>query len=218
MTTPKKKLRYATKEEAMPIIEKIIKDNPETLKLLGGGKGCKASDFYKGKALSNNEVRAGAEIAQQLLDAFAKYRTREKSISWKDYADENLTLNETEKIEDVASLASDLVMKERSLFSEKALGKKLNYLTEDEAEEKDMALMQIALGLRTCEKVGDAVELLEDAYTLGERKASQKTAEAILALPKWDCPFKDKYEECILVKDIEKYLANEKPQAKEGKG
>ena len=48
---------------------------------------------------------------------------------------------------------------------------KLNYLTEAEAKMPlKAALMQICLGLRTCETKAEVVELLEDAVELGRRE------------------------------------------------
>lgn len=62
--------------------------------------------------------------------------------------------------------------------------KKFNYLPEDGAEEKDLALIQCALGLRTCKKVGDAVEILEDAYKLGMKAERKRIIEKIKKLNK----------------------------------
>ena len=47
----------------------------------------------------------------------------------------------------------------------------MNYLTEEESKmPKDMALLQLTLGLQTCKTKKDAVELLEDAFELGRRR------------------------------------------------
>lgn len=48
---------------------------------------------------------------------------------------------------------------------------KLNYLTEKEAKMPlDMALLQLALGLQSCNSKEDAVNLLKDAVELGRRE------------------------------------------------
>ena len=48
---------------------------------------------------------------------------------------------------------------------------KLNYLTEEEAKMPlEMALLQLVLGIQTCQTKGDVVELLEDAVELGRRE------------------------------------------------
>ena len=47
---------------------------------------------------------------------------------------------------------------------------KLNYLTEEEAKmPTELALLQIALGLLTCDTKGEVVELLWDVFELGKR-------------------------------------------------
>lgn len=53
--------------------------------------------------------------------------------------------------------------------------KKLNYLSEEEAKMPlEMALSQIALGLKTCKTIGEAVDLLEDAVELGRREIEEE--------------------------------------------
>lgn len=48
---------------------------------------------------------------------------------------------------------------------------KLNYLTEKEAKMPlDMALLQLALGLQSCNSKEEAVNLLKDAVELGRRE------------------------------------------------
>ena len=53
---------------------------------------------------------------------------------------------------------------------------KLNYLTEEEVKKLTLeeALLQLALGLQTCDTRKDVVELLKDAVELGRRDDAKK--------------------------------------------
>lgn len=84
-------------------------------RLLEGAKPVKCSKLQDMRDASLPLATEKEQIERRLLDAFAKYRTCESNVSWKEYADENLTLNETEKIEDIASLASGKILTERSV-------------------------------------------------------------------------------------------------------
>jgi hypothetical protein len=52
---------------------------------------------------------------------------------------------------------------------------KFNYLTEEEARMPlDAALLQLTLGLQTCNTKMDAIKILEDAVELGRRRRKNK--------------------------------------------
>jgi len=118
MTTKKEPIRYATSEEAMPIVRKIINDNPETLKLLGGGRGCKG-EIDKNNPFNrlifkedNQEYKqAHALVKQQLLDAFAQNK---HGLSWEKYSSIMHPFDKY-RFEELASLASSKLLAERSV-------------------------------------------------------------------------------------------------------
>lgn len=64
-------------------------------------------------------------------------------------------------------IAGDYFAKKRSPYK----NQKLRYLTEDEAKlPTDWALLQLAIGLQTCQTKGDVADLLQDAVELGRRE------------------------------------------------
>lgn len=80
--------------------------------------------------------------------------------------------------------------------------KKAREALEEQLEDTTESKENWEWGIREVHPMYSEKELEQEA-----EQAKHDTAQAILALPKWDCPFKDKYEECILVKDIKDYLA-----------